>query len=402
MLGKLPFIVFGTLSPIVVYLFLLQDIRTFSGNKKGFYFKNVAFPRKTKQLSQRGEPSTADESEKKIKKWFKNDDADLPLKFDFLISPEDLCPSGETLDYIMMIYSATSNFRNRQTIRDTFGSRNASVYISQRIVFLTGSVNTSISNHAEITVKMKKEAKQHGDLVQGDFMDTYNNLTLKGLAGLRWIDAHCKGVKFVIKTDDDTFVNIFRVVKVVLPQLVDLKYVISGMVHNQKANEIIRLGDKHPKKYQAKWAVPGTIFPGMTHFPFHYPNGLFVIMSRDLVQPLVKASQRVPFFYLEDVYLYGLLTDAIGNVTMVGLNGFFNAAARRQVKQSFDCFRRLASSCDAIAVFDGGEKMIRQLWTLSNIDRTFQFVSVCVVVVIHIFAVALSTIKCVRYIQRRR
>jgi len=57
------------------------------------------------------------------------------------------------------------------------------------------------------------EFARHGDLVQGNFVDSYKNLTLKAVMGLRWMSQYCSEAPFAIKTDDDTFLNIFEMVR---------------------------------------------------------------------------------------------------------------------------------------------------------------------------------------------
>jgi len=57
------------------------------------------------------------------------------------------------------------------------------------------------------------EFAQHADLVQGNFIDSYKNLTLKAVLGLRWMSQYCSQAPFAIKTDDDTFLNIFEMVR---------------------------------------------------------------------------------------------------------------------------------------------------------------------------------------------
>ncbi|NXW89576.1 B3GT4 galactosyltransferase, partial [Alopecoenas beccarii] len=52
------------------------------------------------------------------------------------------------------------------------------------------------------------ERQRHGDLLQGPFGDTYANLTLKTLLLLRWAASRCPGSRFVLKADDDVFVNV--------------------------------------------------------------------------------------------------------------------------------------------------------------------------------------------------
>ncbi|NWW14641.1 B3G5B glucosaminyltransferase, partial [Oreocharis arfaki] len=52
------------------------------------------------------------------------------------------------------------------------------------------------------------ESRQRGDILQGDFGDTYGNLTRKTLLLLRWARACCGGAAFVLKADDDAFVHV--------------------------------------------------------------------------------------------------------------------------------------------------------------------------------------------------
>ncbi|NXH38453.1 B3G5B glucosaminyltransferase, partial [Dicaeum eximium] len=52
------------------------------------------------------------------------------------------------------------------------------------------------------------ESRQHGDILQGDFADTYGNLSRKTLLLLRWARACCAPAPFLLKADDDVFVNV--------------------------------------------------------------------------------------------------------------------------------------------------------------------------------------------------
>ncbi|NXP03529.1 B3GT4 galactosyltransferase, partial [Thinocorus orbignyianus] len=51
------------------------------------------------------------------------------------------------------------------------------------------------------------EARRHGDLLQGPFPDTYGGLLLKTLLLLRWAASRCPQASFLLKADDDVFVN---------------------------------------------------------------------------------------------------------------------------------------------------------------------------------------------------
>ncbi|NWH55678.1 B3GT4 galactosyltransferase, partial [Fregata magnificens] len=49
---------------------------------------------------------------------------------------------------------------------------------------------------------------RHADLLQGSFADAYANLTRKTLLALRWAAARCPAAPFLLKADDDVFVNL--------------------------------------------------------------------------------------------------------------------------------------------------------------------------------------------------
>ena len=57
-----------------------------------------------------------------------------------------------------------------------------------------------------------KENVKHGDIIiQGDFIDTYHNLSYKASMGNFWVSEFCEQAGFVVKTDDDWFVDLYEV-----------------------------------------------------------------------------------------------------------------------------------------------------------------------------------------------
>ena len=51
--------------------------------------------------------------------------------------------------------------------------------------------------------------------MQANFLDIYKHLPKKAITGIEWVAKYCSSIKYIIKTDDDTIVNIFKFV----PQL---------------------------------------------------------------------------------------------------------------------------------------------------------------------------------------
>jgi hypothetical protein len=73
-----------------------------------------------------------------------------------------------------------------------------------KTVFLLGSPDPP---NADLQSQIKDEYDQFGDIVQGDFIDTYYNNTLKTMMGLRWAAEICPKSKFYAFFDDDYYVS---------------------------------------------------------------------------------------------------------------------------------------------------------------------------------------------------
>ena len=66
-------------------------------------------------------------------------------------------------------------------------------------------------NQDTVQASISKEAVQFGDIVQGNFIDTYRNLSTKNIYGNLWVSLFCNNTEIVVKTDDDTFVDLYAV-----------------------------------------------------------------------------------------------------------------------------------------------------------------------------------------------
>lgn len=55
---------------------------------------------------------------------------------------------------------------------------------------------------------IETEKHLYDDLIVANFEDSYDNLTLKTMSSMEWIDSYCNQSDFVLKTDDDMFINV--------------------------------------------------------------------------------------------------------------------------------------------------------------------------------------------------
>ena len=76
--------------------------------------------------------------------------------------------------------------------------------IETRLVFMLGSTsNTSLQREIEL------ENLNTRDIVQGNFLDTYRNLTYKSVMGHLWVSEFCQNADYVVKSDDDIYNDLY-------------------------------------------------------------------------------------------------------------------------------------------------------------------------------------------------
>ncbi|NXL95550.1 B3GL1 acetylgalactosaminyltransferase, partial [Alectura lathami] len=115
---------------------------------------------------------------------------------------------------VILASSRPKDLKSRQAIRMTWGSE--SFWWGHRVLtlFLLGQETGTEDNPAAPSVE--DESILYGDIIRQDFMDTYDNLTLKTIMAFRWVAECCSNARFVMKTDSDVFINTGNLVKFLL------------------------------------------------------------------------------------------------------------------------------------------------------------------------------------------
>jgi hypothetical protein len=103
------------------------------------------------------------------------------------------------------------------------------------------------------------EQKRFGDLLQGNFIEAYRNLTYKHVMGLRWaVEGHCNNAKYIVKIDDDTVYDIFQIQNYIVDLIYDAnKYMLAGFVFKDK--KVIR--EPANKWYVTKKEYAEDVYP---------------------------------------------------------------------------------------------------------------------------------------------
>lgn len=145
-----------------------------------------------------------------------------------ILSPLDLCSPAPFL--LIVVCSAVSNEKARLAIRETWANKyhlEMTYNSTVKVVFILGQSDNDTLNVCFVFIflivilsiknckiffflqnSVAEESEKYNDIIQERFHDTYNNLTLKSVVLLKWVTSNCETSKYLMKTDDDMFINI--------------------------------------------------------------------------------------------------------------------------------------------------------------------------------------------------
>ena len=209
----------------------------------------------------------------------------------------------------VLVMSAPKNFDRRQQIRDTWAlSYPEDVKLLKKRTSLAGMEKTlgdrdmfrtvfvvGQSGDAGERKRVEDEGRRNGDVVFGGFRDSYKNLTMKTRLGLKWSVFDCN-TAYVLKTDDDVFVN-----PVVLVEW------LKTSRRNNFYTGWCNFGSKPVRNPKSKWFVSPRDFPGNT-YPGYCLGGGY-LMSNDVAAKVLSRSYGRPLFPMEDLYVGLLVTE---------------------------------------------------------------------------------------------
>lgn len=235
-----------------------------------------------------------------------------PIDTDFLINGAQICSTDAKYMTILMIVPSIPSHRFvREAIRSTYGSyakrqfqiERKAIDVTIRLLFLVGRDGYSESDRI-----VRNESRKYGDIVYADFKESYRNLTRKMLIALKWVSVYCSDVDFVMKVDEDVFVNVPQLAA----ELHNRPYGIKGSVYgNINLNSIV-----HRK---GKWAVSRDEFP-LTHYP-SYASGNSYVISGNMIPRMFMISEYMPYMPIEDAFITGCLARIV-DAKVLSVPGF--------------------------------------------------------------------------------
>ncbi|XP_077985333.1 beta-1,3-galactosyltransferase 2-like [Glandiceps talaboti] len=238
----------------------------------------------------------------------------------YMVHNSNICNNGlatETSNGELLLLMVTPTLLGksevRQAIRETRGTvKELSGY---RIVqvFITG---ISSSDSVISLEKVSNEYDRFGDIVFVDMKETYRNLVNKTILIMHWAALYCPNAKYVMKVDDDVYVN-----------MVNLVHMLESSPRNGFVVAAVREHTSPIRTKNSKWYVSEEDWPEKLYPP--YPNGHAYVMSCDVTRDIYLHALNTPLFVWEDVYV-GVVLNKIG-IKPTPNTGFDNLSTKRKL-----------------------------------------------------------------------
>jgi len=223
-----------------------------------------------------------------------------PHPFRYLINSPDVCKDTAVF-LLCYVHTAVKHFKRRKRIRETWGKHTNYPGVEIRVVFFVGLPQLNTTDGRLHQDYLKYESKRYGDVVQEDFLDTYKNLSHKGVGALKWISTYCNHTAYVLKTDDDMFVNMY----VILNHL--------QLLHAQNFRRRLIMcyvfWKMHVDREGGQWSLTKDYFPDDLYPP--YCSGMGFVASSDVAVAMYRVSPYVRFLWVDDAFISGVLPAAL-------------------------------------------------------------------------------------------
>ncbi|XP_013065453.2 beta-1,3-galactosyltransferase 1-like [Biomphalaria glabrata] len=279
------------------------------------------------------------------------------LNFTFLIKGDNVCEKVQPF-LLIVIPSVVAHKDRRDAIRRTWLRASESNYwprvnirTTVRHVFVFGYRNHSLKEDLR---DLQQESYVNNDIVMVKFVDTYRNLTLKMLSAFTWMQQYCGQTQFLLKVDEDTFINVplmIELLRRVHTAEKDMGLVIGHRHENNRPNVVRDTGNR--------WEVDTSEYP-LTHYP-RYLVGPSYAVSRSAVGMILAASRSLRLIAPEDAFITGIAAKSSGVL--------------RLTAPSFSTCCSTAADCDLVwnkkvsMTSSPSVKNIEAIWT--NIAKQF-------------------------------
>ncbi len=202
--------------------------------------------------------------------------------------------------FVILVTSRPGNFANRAAIRLSWGRMDSDVNkqaIKSRTSLTWKTIfSVGLANSAKIGSVVSLEYDRFGDILRLPYQDSYKNLPNKTMNSLEWIADSCRP-KYVLKTDDDCYINIFQMLTWLQSLPPSHEYI--GRVNTEMP--VIR--DPKHRNFVAKEEHKENIYKP-------YCAGGGYVLKGSVIKKITEVGKKIKQIINEDAYM-GMLANAL-------------------------------------------------------------------------------------------
>lgn len=220
-------------------------------------------------------------------------------------SVSNICPNkGTDVNLLILVTSAPTHREQRLSIRQSWGH-----YGIRRDISIGFVLGRTLDQRIED--QLSAENYMYSDLIRGNFIDSYRNLTLKTISLLEWTSTNCPNATYLLKTDDDMFINVPK-----LLQFIESHLSYKRSIFGRLAKKWKPIRNKKSKYYVSPEQYFPPVFPPFTTGPAY-------LMTSDIIVELYNKSLSQTYLKLEDVYTTGIVAQLL-NIHRINIKEFLN------------------------------------------------------------------------------
>ncbi|KAI8772062.1 beta-1,3-galactosyltransferase 1 [Biomphalaria glabrata] len=158
----------------------------------------------------------------------------------------------------------------------------------------------------DVQLKISHESLEHDDIVQGDFIDSPQNASLKTMFILKWVAMKCSGARFVVKASLKCDLNV--------PML------RAELTKARSSSHLFMMGRLATKdvlktmEMKLESAIPYSVYK-LDEYP-EFLNGDAVGFPMEVAAITFQFALRLPLFRLENVFFTGIIATLL-NIPLI-------------------------------------------------------------------------------------